>query len=63
MKIFVRLTAPFIGIKFVPLLYDIRYKKVLKILGPAIKEVNVFGCLAEVLMDGIRLWTYLGTLL
>lgn len=30
-------------------------EKVLKILGPATKKVNKYGCLAEVLKGGIRL--------
>ena len=44
------------------LLWD-TIKRVLEILGPTIKKVNISGCLAEVLIDEIRLLINLGTLL
>ena len=40
-----------------------KVKRVLRILSPTLKKVNVFDCLVEILMDRIRLWIYLETLL
>ena len=54
----VRDTTTYIGITFVSRFYNTLYKRLLAILRPTVKKVNVFGCLVEVLMGGIRLLIY-----
>ena len=50
-----------IGVKLVPFSYDTQNKNFWEHLVLQWKSVNVFGCLAEVLMGGVRLWIYRGT--